>query len=149
MDMEIGLDWDIAFQVDGKPQGKERPRFDSVRKMTYTPQKTRDYENLVRTSYKAKYGAQQPLQGEITALIIAYYPIPKSTSKRLKKQMLEYSKKPTVKPDLDNIIKAILDALNGCAYADDAAVVEVHAYKRYSLDPCVEVFLKGETATDE
>ncbi len=52
--------------------------------------------------------------------------------------------KPTVKPDCDNTIKAILDALNGVAYKDDSAVTDLVFYKRYTTgDPYVEVTLTG------
>lgn len=53
---------------------------------------------------------------------------------------------PTGKPDADNIIKAILDALNTYAYKDDAEVVSVTAEKRYSTTPRVEVTLTGSAA---
>lgn len=34
------------------------------------------------------------------------------------------------RPDLDNLLKLVLDSLNGVAYVDDAQVVESHATKR-------------------
>ena len=48
---------------------------------------------------------------------------------------------PTKKPDTDNIAKAILDALNGVAYYDDAQVVELHVVKKYSDEPRAEVMI--------
>ena len=48
---------------------------------------------------------------------------------------------PTKKPDADNIAKAILDALNGLAYYDDAQVVHLEVQKRYSNEPRAEVFI--------
>ena len=48
---------------------------------------------------------------------------------------------PTKKPDTDNIAKAILDALNGLAYYDDAQVVNLEVQKRYSNEPRAEVFI--------
>ena len=39
------------------------------------------------------------------------------------------------RPDVDNLIKFILDALNGLAYKDDAAVVEIHSIKKWDNDP--------------
>lgn len=49
--------------------------------------------------------------------------------------------RPIIKPDTDNIIKAVLDALNGLAYEDDSEVVSVTAKKYYSAEPRVEVAL--------
>lgn len=131
----------ICFTVMGNPQGKERPRFDSRRKIIYTPEKTKSYEVLVRTSYSTQCRNELPLSGAVKAEITAYFPIPKSAKKAEREAMEAGTRKPTVKPDMDNIIKAILDALNGYAYKDDAAVVEVIAEKRYSTIPRVTVKL--------
>lgn len=38
----------------------------------------------------------------------------------------------TVKPDIDKLLRASLDALTGIAYEDDSQVVEVQTFKRYS-----------------
>jgi Holliday junction resolvase RusA-like endonuclease len=43
------------------------------------------------------------------------------------------------RPDLDNIIKAVLDALNGIVFDDDAAVCELVASKKYDDNERVEV----------
>lgn len=37
----------------------------------------------------------------------------------------------TVKPDLDKLLRAVMDALTGVAYKDDSQVVSVTAVKRY------------------
>ncbi len=132
------------FEIPGEPQGKARPRFDSRRRVTYTPQKTRDYEAFVRGNYYKQTGGNEPLSGAVTARITAYFAIPKSTTKRDRADMLAGVILPTKKPDLDNIAKAILDALNGLAYRDDACVTEVTARKFYSESPRVEVELTDE-----
>ena len=71
--------------------------------------------------------------------IDAYYQIPKSTSKTKTLQMANKSILPIVKPDLDNIVKIICDALNDIAYHDDSQIVAVTVKKFYSLDARVEV----------
>lgn len=134
-----------SFVVPGKPQGKARPRFDSRRKVTYTPQKTKDYEELVRNSYLSCFMGMPPLKGALSAEIIVFFPIPKSAQKLKRESMKNGKIKPTVKPDLDNIIKAVLDALNGYAYEDDATVVKIRAEKRYSDEPRVKVVLIDES----
>lgn len=130
----------VSFIVPGKPRGKERPRFNSKTRQTFTPQKTKDYEELVRWCYRAKCKGIK-LEGEITASITAYYPIVSSASKVSKDAMIKGKIRPVVKPDADNIIKSILDALNGLAYKDDAAIVAVSAEKYYSAEPRVEITL--------
>jgi crossover junction endodeoxyribonuclease RusA len=39
--------------------------------------------------------------------------------------------KPCVKPDIDKLLRAVLDSLTGVAFHDDAQVVQVHASKSY------------------
>ena len=75
--------------------------------------------------------------------IIAYYPIPQSTSKKRRKEMLEHRIRPTVKPDLDNVAKLIYDALNGVAWYDDNAIVDTQVRKFYSDTPRVDVFIRA------
>lgn len=121
----------VTFTVKAKPQGKGRPRMANGH--CYTPQTTRDFENLIAQEYKTQckaYYANVPLMVQITA----WMPIPKATSKANREKMLNGEIAPTVKPDIDNICKAILDALNGVAYADDTQVVKLHASKCYSND---------------
>lgn len=131
----------IEFTVPGAPQGKERPRF-TRDGHTYTPEKTRDYERLVAWSYKSAAHAAV-LSGSIRAEIVAVYAVPKSWPKRQRERALAGDLVPMVKPDLDNIAKAILDALNGVAYRDDAAVTDLTVGKRYGARPCVAVALEG------
>ena len=137
----------ISFTVPGKPQGKARPRFDGRSGRTYTPKNTKDYEKFVRHCYVYCYGNELRnylcFSGEIEATITAYFPVPKSVSKAKRTAMLAGKTNPTSKPDADNIIKAVLDALNGYAYKDDSAVVKVTAVKKYSEFPRVEVTLTG------
>lgn len=131
----------IEFTVPGAPQGKERPRF-TRDGHTYTPEKTRDYERLVAWAYKSAAHATM-FSGSIRAEIVAVYAVPKSWPKRQRERALAGDLVPMVKPDLDNIAKAILDALNGIAYRDDAAVTDLTIGKRYGARPCVAVALEG------
>lgn len=78
----------------------------------------------------------------VRIVITAYFKIPSSASKRDKLAMLEGDRRPTKKPDIDNIVKAALDGLNGKAFTDDAQVVELRAFKFYSPQPRVEVMVE-------
>lgn len=126
----------MIFKIEGQPQGKGRPRFTKTGH-AFTPQATRDYEKLIAEEYKAAKG--ETLDGYIRVNIKAYYKIPKATTKE-KRGMIERGLlKPAVKPDIDNVVKAILDGLNGVAYHDDNQVVYVDGEKFYAEDPCVIV----------
>lgn len=71
--------------------------------------------------------------------IDAYFEIPKSTSKKKKDLMLKNILRPTKKPDMDNIIKIIADALNKIAYYDDKQIIECSIRKYYSDKPRVKI----------
>ncbi len=135
------------FTIPGKPQGKARARtvYNPAihRTVSYTPDNTMLYENLVKTMYLKCKGQKfmdgQPLRVSITA----FYEPPKSTSKKRQKIMLEGYEKPCKKPDIDNIVKVILDALNGIAYRDDTQVVSLSCQKRYAEESRVEVEIES------
>lgn len=132
----------IQFTVIGEPTGKGRPKFSTFNghAMAYTPAKTVNYETLVKLSYQQQcndkpYDKDIPLRAEITA----YFPMPKSTSMKRKKMMLDGQIRHTKKCDADNLAKAVLDALNGIAYYDDSQVCELSVSKLYSDNPRVIV----------
>lgn len=126
----------VKFTVEGRPVGKARPRV--TRNGTYTPVKTKNYEQLVQWSYKNKY-KNKPLEGPLRVDIIFYMYIPKNTSKVRRKKKIAGEILPTKKPDWDNMAKSITDALNGLAYKDDNQIVETHIYKYFSDNPRAEV----------
>ena len=131
----------IRFTVYGEPKGKGRPRFRSRGKFvqTYTDEATATYENLVKLSY-INSGCENYLNGEqLNCSIAVFQSIPKSTSKKKKIEMLEGKIRPTKKPDIDNIIKSIFDALNKVAFNDDTQIISLQCYKFYSNEPRVEV----------
>lgn len=132
----------FEFTIPGKPCGKGRPRF-TKSGHTFTPEKTVNYETLVKLAFRQAYLSAEPIAAkvEVIAKITAYYPIPVSASKKLQAHMRTGLMKPTTKPDTDNIAKICLDALNGIAYHDDAQIVELQVSKLYSDEPRVVVWL--------
>jgi len=130
----------LKIIVDCPPVPKGRPRF-TRSGIAYTPSETRQYEDIVRLY--ARTAKTHPLTGDICAVIVFYMPIPKSWSKRKKQLALNGEVKPSVKPDIDNLAKAVLDALNGgIAYHDDKQIVELHLNKMYSDHPRTEIELE-------
>ncbi len=128
--------------IDGEPTGKGRPRF-SGRGHAYTPKKTVVYENNVRFAYLSEYGrAKFPDTAQLRMEIIAYYGIAKSDSKKLRAAKLRNEVRPTKKPDMDNVVKAIADGLNEVAYHDDKQIVECSVEKYFSEEPRVEVTIR-------
>lgn len=72
--------------------------------------------------------------------------IPKHSSKPLRQKMLHGPH--ALRPDLDNLIKFLKDALTGLLWVDDAVIFEIHAKKFYSGEECtylkVEMYDGGE-----
>lgn len=132
------------FVVHGTPQGKARHRTTRAGR-TYTPTKTVKYEKQIVEEYTFQCFNTWFEQGvPLTVTIDAYMEIPKSTSKKRTKMMIDKILRPLKKPDWDNIGKVICDALNGVAYHDDSQVVEGRVRKFYGSEPFVVV-----TITDE
>lgn len=113
----------VSFDVFGKVRGKGRPRFTSGGR-PYTPKATRDYERTIREAYENAPGRPpEPFSGPIAVSIMTYRQLPKSAQKGV------LSDPDTHKPDIDNVAKIVLDALNGVAWEDDAQVVSLTASK--------------------
>ncbi|MBQ9600857.1 MAG: RusA family crossover junction endodeoxyribonuclease [Neisseriaceae bacterium] len=146
----------LCFVVDGAPQGKARPRFTRQGK-TYTPLKTKNYEqHIAHRALQAMYGTESLPEWEretekpIFIAIEAVFPIPKSYTKTKRQACLNGEQLPTVKPDVDNIVKVVGDALNDIAYKDDKQVVGCFVIKRYNQeneDPCINVSIGEIKAT--
>ena len=135
----------MNFIIPGQPQGKGRPRF-TRSGHAFTPAKTKEYETLIEECFTEAGG--EILDGYVTVNILAFYSIPKATTK-VRRGMIERGLiKPAVKPDIDNVIKAVLDGLNGVAYHDDNQVIKVTAEKFYSDNPFVSVEVLAENESD-
>lgn len=120
----------FKFVVEGEPVGKGRPRWS--KNHMFTPEKTRQYEELVRLAYRAAGGVNFGEKAKIGVVINACFKIPKSYQKGKRLAARYNINRPTKRPDCDNIMKCILDGLNGVAYADDAQVVEATCRKLFS-----------------
>lgn len=122
----------FSFVVPGRPQGKGRPRF-SWRGHAYTPDSTRRYEACIRETARAaaKKAGWKIADSGVRVHVDALFPVPKSWP-REKKAAAERDELTPGKPDIDNIVKIVLDGLNGVAYADDKAVKTISASKKYA-----------------
>ncbi len=118
--------------VEGEIVGKQRPRV--CKHGTFTPKKTKDYEQLIRNNYMAQDGEFFEKGIPVQINIKAFKKPPKATTKK-NLRLIEQGLFPwTKKVDIDNICKSILDSLNGVAYADDGQVVKIKASKEYTIE---------------
>ena len=118
----------LAFTVDGNPVGKARARV--VDGHAFTPKKSKDYENRVQVAIMASGGRLYFDEG-VSVSIYIYHPRPNS---HFNKRGLKATAPtlPLCKPDLDNVVKSILDAMNGLVYNDDKQIITLHVQKYYS-----------------
>ena len=127
------------FEVPGKIIGKGRPRINSYTGSVYTPTRTKDYETLVEQYFMLKYPRFKPFEGRVQVEISAFFEIPKSAKNADKELMLDNKINPTKKPDIDNIVKIVLDAMNGIAFYDDTQITKLYVEKLYSTTETVKV----------
>ena len=133
------------FTVLGEPRGKGRPRFSKVGPYVrpHTPEDTASYENLIQVEFRRQCGdvfweAKTPVK----IIIIALYGVPASTSKKKRAEMLDRIVRPTKKPDADNLVKVVMDALNHVAWYDDAQVVDIDVRKYYGEQPLIKIVIE-------
>lgn len=126
------------FISHGRPVPKGRPRV--TRYGTYTPKSTQDYESSIRQAWGSAGAIKFPEHAPLQICVIAYLPIPKRTSKKMRDQ-IEGKYHIAARGDLDNIVKSVMDALNGYAYQDDAVICSIRAEKHYSCAPRTTVLI--------
>lgn len=113
-----------TFVIPGKPFAKQRPRATRQGRV-YTPAETISFERQVAAIAAKHFPA--PIDGPVSVTIRATFEPPQSWSKR---KTAEHINRPHCqRPDLDNCAKAVLDALNRIAWADDGQVAEITVSK--------------------
>ena len=137
----------VRFTIPGSPTGKGRPR--STRTgHHYTPKQTRDYELAVKAYFAGAYPGRPPWPAGVPLrlTVVACVALPKSATKAAREECAWRGIWATVKPDGDNILKIVCDALNGVAWKDDAQVAEMVCRKwRTTGEQRVEVTIEELT----
>ncbi|OAT74541.1 RusA family crossover junction endodeoxyribonuclease [Parageobacillus thermoglucosidasius] len=130
----------IQFTVYGEPVAQGRPRatmIDGHIRM-YDPKKSRDFKKYVKL-VASEHRPEKLLEGPIFLEVKVYKPILKSFSKKKKAAAEAGQLRPTTKPDVDNYVKGVKDALKNVIWKDDSQVVDLHISKWYSETPRVEI----------
>jgi Holliday junction resolvase RusA-like endonuclease len=133
----------IHFQVEGDPKGKGRPRFTRAGKFTrvYTDKQTLDYEAVIKFFAAQAMGSTDLLETPVSVFLYIRHAVPQSYSKKRTEACLSGLEQPCKKPDIDNIAKTYLDAMNGVIFKDDTQVIDLHVKKVYSAVPGVDVMV--------
>lgn len=127
----------LTFHIRGEPHPKGRPQFARRGKFvtSYTPKKTRMAEADVRTQIIAQLqDGFTPLQGPLRLEATFRRQRPKSARKK--------DVWPTTRPDLDNYLKLVLDAMNSVVFIDDSQLVSILVVKSYG-DPGIDIIIEG------
>jgi len=130
--------WTVT--VPGAPVGKSRARVvrgKNGKVHAYTPKKSANWEKSAAMEAKRVMANDEPTCLPVGLCLVAFMPIPKSWPAWKQGAAHDGLIKPTGKPDLDNMVKAAKDALNGIAWKDDSQVVSVTAMKTYGKKPQV------------
>ena len=120
----------LLFEVHLTPRPQKQTQFS--RHGPYDP----SYQQKKEIQWQIKpYAPKEPLKGPLIVDIMFYLPIPKSTSKTLKTQMLNGIVYPMKRPDLDNLAYIVTNAMKEIVYEDDAQIVDLNLKKRYGEQP--------------
>lgn len=131
----------VLVVVPGDPVGKGRPRIGKRGNLAimFTPPATVEYENAVKREAALSMQGRELFAGPVELWLEIYMPIPPSYPKKKAQAARDGLLVPTKKPDGDNVIKAICDALNGVVWVDDTQVVDYIVKKRFADTPCCVV----------
>ena len=127
----------LKFEVIGKAQGLDRSR-QTANGHRFDSAKNRNNKAYIRMKAEAeaeKLGMALPLEpgkeGYMVILEVNVAP-PKSYTKKKLAEIARGEWRPLGKPDLDNVLKLYLDALNGSVIEDDRYVTEVMLSRKYN-----------------
>lgn len=128
----------IELKVE-EPLSSPRPRFRNNGKFvqTYMPNSYIQHKENLRW--------QMPMlmiDNPIKLIIAFYFPLLKSWSKKKRLEMIGQYKK--TKPDIDNLIKTVLDAGNNHLWLDDNQIVEIKSFKKYDEEAKIVIYLDIE-----
>ena len=129
---------EILVIDDLVPMSAPRPRF-SKNGRVFSPPKYEDYKSKISSQYKGYFFGDN----FIKIKICFEFKVPKSYNKEKRSKALEGILRPTQK-DTDNLVKGILDALNGVSFTDDRYIYYIQAEKRYSDNNRITIKIEGE-----
>lgn len=137
----------IKFTVYGEPVAQGRPRFSTQGGFTraYDPKKSSDFKQYVRL-VASEIAPTELLSEALQVTVDVYRTIPKSFSKKKTEMAKSGALRPTSKPDVDNYVKGIKDALNKVIWKDDSQIVTLTVRKWYSDKPRIEIEVSNDNS---
>jgi len=130
----------IGFTVRGipAPQGSKRHVGKGV--MVESSKKVQPWRQDVRHAAEDAMNGHLPFEGPLEVVVTFTLPKPKTVKRLL----------PSVRPDLDKLLRSTLDALGSAGvYGDDSQVVHVAAWKVYGIIPGAGIIVRVYHPTAE
>lgn len=120
----------ISFVVPGMARGQGRPKFTRFGKhgKAYKDQKDVTRENWILARYLDAVGDLEPAGGAVVLRVTARYSVPRSWSKKRQSDPGPMIKR----PDGDNVLKSVCDALNKVGWRDDSQIISMAVIKEYA-----------------
>jgi Holliday junction resolvase RusA-like endonuclease len=134
----------VTFNIPGDAVAKGRPRMTRTGR-AFTPKRTVNAEAFVRMAAADAMAGQPPIDGPVRVVMRAVTVPAASWSKKRQAVALAGGERPTKRPDLDNQLKLITDAINGIVYRDDCQICEVRASKQYGPQAVTVVTVEAIT----
>ena len=119
----------VFLIVNHEPVGQPRHRVGTIngKARLYLPSDhpVHAFKRAIRAAFAMRVKAK--ITGPIRIEVNTWFPRPKSKVWKTKPMPAYFH---TSKPDSDNVLKAVLDALNGVAWIDDAQI-SVETFRKY------------------
>lgn len=103
----------LKITINLEPKPLARPRLNTTNRGRYLPKNCQNYLDTLRLLLRAAFPAK-PFETPLAVSLHFYRPI-KATAQKF--------------GDIDNLVKAVLDAANGVIWADDKLIIALHAFK--------------------
>lgn len=132
----------IKIVVPGIPKGLARNRHRIVRKKdgtqfvaNYLPSDSAHSQSTIRAFASQAMAGRPPLDGPIDLRVVAFMPIPASWSKKMQAAACADKVRPTGRPDADNVLKGVCDAIQEICVRNDTLFTETSIWKRFGIQP--------------
>ncbi|MGP1507477.1 MAG: RusA family crossover junction endodeoxyribonuclease [Sphaerochaeta sp.] len=132
---------EFSILIGGEPVAQGRPRFTTINghPRAIDPQKSRESKQIIAQIAREKMAGHPMMEGALDLYLQVYRVPPKSWSNKRREKAINGNLGITSRPDCDNYLKLVQDALNGIIYRDDASIVVACVSKRWARYPGMSV----------
>ena len=111
----------VSFFIPGKPRATQTGSVVRVRGRAFPIRRNTSWSSYCGL-VAATHSPETPLEGPIDVSLLFWLPRPKGKKRDL----------PSVRPDVENLAKGLLDQFSGILWRDDAQIVDLRLAKRYA-----------------